>query len=116
MLTPDPSLINLRAYAVLARDKTLYLTLINKEHGPGRRDAEVNLAPGKGYSHGQVMFLTAPGGDVEAKSGVMLGGASIDNAGLWNGAWTPLAVPSGSGQFKLKVPAATAAVVKLTTD
>jgi hypothetical protein len=115
-LTPNPTTINLRAYAVLARDRTLYVTLINKEHGPDSRDAEVNLAPGKGYARAQVMFLTAPRGDVEATSGVMLGGASIGKEGRWNGSWTTVAEPPVSGRFKLRVPAATAAIVRLTMD
>ena len=115
-LSANANAINLRAYAVLARDKTLRIMLINKEHGPVRQDAELTLVPGKGYARGEVMFLTAPGSEVEAKSGVTLGGAAISNDGNWNGAWTPLVAPSGSNQFKLKVPASAAAVVKLTQD
>jgi hypothetical protein len=108
--------INFRTYAVLAADKELYVTLINKENGPGRRDAEVTLSAGTNYVCGEVMLLTAPGGDVQAKSGVTLGGASIGNDGRWNGDWTPLAAPPSRGRFTLKVPAASAAIVKLTTD
>jgi hypothetical protein len=115
-LTPNPSGLNLRAYAVLARDKALYVTLINKEHGSDGREAEVTLAPGKGYARAQVMCLTAPGNNVGAKSGIMLGDAAINSAGLWNGVWTPLADPPANGQFKLKVPAAMAAIVRLTPD
>jgi Glycosyl hydrolase family 79 C-terminal beta domain len=113
-LTSNGGAINLRAYAVLARGKTLYLTLINKEHGPGGQEAAVSLAPGKDYVRGETMFLTAPGNNIEAQSGVTLGGASIDSEGNWNGSWTPLPAPTAEGTFKLTVPASTAVVVKLT--
>ncbi len=108
--------LNLRAYAVLARDKTLHVTLINKEHGPDRQDVDVILDPGDTYARGAVMFLAAASNGVEAKSGVTLGRAAINNHGDWSGTWTLLEGSSGSGQFKLKLPAATAAIVKLTTD
>lgn len=112
-LSADASAINLRTYAVLAQDKTLCLVLINKEHGPSRSDAELTLVPSKGYARAEVMLLTAPGNDVEAKSGTTLGGAVINDDGSWTGAWTPLAAPSAKGGFGLKLPAATAAIVKL---
>jgi hypothetical protein len=106
--------INLRAYAVLARDKSLCITLINKEHGTGCQNAEVSLAAGKDYVRGEAMFLTAPRDDIEAKSGVTIGGASIDNEGNWNGTWAPMSHPSDEGTFKFKLPASSAVVVKLT--
>ena len=112
----NPAALNLRAYAVLGRDKTFRITLINKEHGPGRRDAQVNLVAGNGCSRGQVMLLATSAGDVQAKSGTTLGGSAIGHDGSWRGEWTPLAAPSASGQFHLKVPAASAAIVKLAID
>jgi len=112
-LTFNPGAVDLRAYAVLAPDNTLYSTLINTEHGPGRRDAEVTLAPGNGYIRGQVMFLAAPGGDVTAQTGVTLGGAPIREDGSWEGSWTPLA-PASAAVFKVNVPAASAAIVRLS--
>jgi hypothetical protein len=115
-LSADATAINLRAYATLAQDKTLYLTLINKELGPSTSDAELTLIPGKAYTRGEVMLLTAPGSDVAAKAGVMLGGAAINEEGGWKGAWTLLAAPSSKGQFILKLPAATAAMVRLTQN
>jgi hypothetical protein len=115
-LSADAAALNLRAYAVLAPDKTLHLALINKEHGPKRPDAELTLVPGPGYARAEVMLLTAPGNDVEAKSGTMLGGAAIMDDGSWKGAWTPLPAPSAKGQFGLKLPSATAAIVRLTQN
>ena len=110
------NLLNLASYAVLARDGALFLTLINKEHGSRHPDTEVSFSPGPAYQRAQVMYLTAPGSDVTARSGLTLGGAAIDAQGNWNGAWTRLPAPSDNGQFKLQVPAATAAVMKFTTD
>jgi len=46
----------------------------------------------------------------------MLGGAVINEDGKWNGTWAPLSPPSGGGQFKLTVPAATAAIVRLVAN
>ena len=58
------------------------------------------------------MFLTAPDGDAAAKTGVTLGGASINADGPWLGKWKPL--PAGKpGQYAVKVPAASAAIVRV---
>ena len=115
-VSSETSLPNVRAYAVLAPDGSLYVTLINTEHGPGGRDAEATLAPGQGFARGEIMRLTSPDGDVQARSGGMLGGAVINDDGKWNGTWAPLSPPSGGGQFKLRVPAATAAIVRLVAN
>jgi hypothetical protein len=110
----NSSNLNLTAYAVLGDDKNLYLTIINKEHDSGARDANVTLAAGEEFVSGKVIFLTAPGGDAAAKSGVTLGGAEIKDDASWNGEWKPLAAPAAGGRFTFKVSAASAAVVKLT--
>jgi hypothetical protein len=65
----NPAAINLRAYAVLAADNTVSVVLINKEYGPEGRDAQLTVGPGTGYAGAQMMFLSSPGGDVQAKSG-----------------------------------------------
>jgi hypothetical protein len=105
--------LNLTAYCVLASDKSLFVTLINKEHDAGGREAAVTIEPGEAYARGQVLFLAAPQGDVAAKTGVTLGGAAIKDDGSWKGEWTPLAKPSDKRQFSVKVPAAMAAIVRL---
>jgi hypothetical protein len=104
--------INLSTYGVLAPDHSLFVTLINKEHGAGACDANVTLAAGDGYAAGQTVFLAAPNGDVAATSGVTLGGAEIESDGTWKGEWKPIPAPV-QGEFKIKLPAASAAVVKL---
>jgi hypothetical protein len=103
---------NLSGYGVLAPDNTVYVTLINKAHGPGAAAATVALDAGPGYARGQVLFLAAPEGDVAAQTGVTLGGAVIREDGTWAGTWTALA-PSPAGAFTVKVPAASAAIIRL---
>jgi len=107
----NPDRINLTAYAVRgARDH--FVTLINKEHGSAAREANVTLvAPGVVESP-EVIFLTAPGGDPSAKTGVKLGGASINADGPWLGKCGTLSAGQ-SGQCAVKVPAASAAIVRL---
>jgi hypothetical protein len=105
--------LNLTAYAV-GKGSNVYVTIINKEHGAGARDAALTILP-NGLSPGSaaVMFLTAPNGDVMATNGVALGGASIGNDGPWLGKWTPLN-SVGNGQCTVTVPVASAAVVKVS--
>jgi hypothetical protein len=104
--------VNLTAYTV-GGTNALYVTVINKDHGPGARDADVTIRP-SGWSSGSVsaMFLTAPNGDVTGTSGITLGGASITNNSPWLGQWTPLN-PLTNGQCTLTVAASAAAVVKI---
>jgi hypothetical protein len=60
------------------------------------------------------MSMTAPNGNVSAMDGVTLGGATITNNAPWEGKWTPLQ-PGDSGQCSVKVPAASAILVKMIT-
>lgn len=99
--------LNLTAYAV--RDgHDLFVTIINKEHGPGARAADVSIAATPRPKESSVIFLAAP--DVAAKTGVTLGGESIQDGGAWAGKWTPLKPDSGP----VKVPPATAAILRRT--
>lgn len=109
----DTNNLNLTAYAI-GNATGLCVTIINKEHGPGAQDANVTIATkGSVAKSAAMMFLTAPDGDVSATDGVTLGGATITNNAPWEGKWTPLQ-PGDSGQCMVKVPAATAVLVKLT--
>jgi hypothetical protein len=104
----NPDKLNLSVYAVLADDKNLCLTIINKEHGTAARDAEVSITQdGAAASSEQVIFLAAPGNDVAATSGETLGGSEIQSDGSWNGSWTPL------DASVIKVPASSAAIIKI---
>lgn len=105
---------NLSTYGALAEDGTLYVTLINKEHGPGAKDATVALFGGNGYASCQTMQLTAPDGDVAAKSGITLGGAEIKPDASWSGKWTPPAALNKEGAGFVRVPAASAMIVRFT--
>jgi hypothetical protein len=107
----NPDGINLTAYAVRGtRDH--FVTLINKEHGFGAREANVTVAAPGLVESPEVIFLTAPDGNPAAKTGVKLGGAAINADGPWLGKWAPL--PAGQpGQCAVKVPAASAAIVRI---
>ncbi len=104
--------LDLTAYAVRGGDKTLLVTIINKEHRTGGRSADVTInATGMG-GRGQVIFLSAPDSNVAVKTGVTLGGAPIEDSGSWAGKWKPLAA-NETNQHKVTVPVASAAIVKL---
>lgn len=111
--TVNTNELNLTAYAV-GNGSNLYVTIINKEHGAGARDAAVTITP-DGMSSGSaaVMFLTAPKGNLGATNGVTLGGGVITNDAPWLGKWTSLNAVT-NGQCAVTVPAASAAVVKIS--
>jgi hypothetical protein len=104
--------LDLTAYAV-GTGSDVYVTIINKEHGPGARAAGVTIRP-EGFMLGDVkaMSLEAPGGDVGAMRGITLGGDSIVNNAPWNGHWTVLDPPD-NGPCVVTVPAASAVIVKI---
>jgi hypothetical protein len=107
--------LNLTAYAV--GDAThLCVTIINKEHGAGARDAAVTIVPdGFSFKSAEALFLTAPNSNAGATNGVTLGGAPIRNDAPWRGQWTRLN-PTGHRLCKMIVPAVSAAVVKLSLE
>jgi len=108
----NPNKLNLTAYTV-GTATNLYVTIINKEHGPSARSAVVAIAA-NGFSSGPVsaMFLTAPNNNVGAMSGITLGDATITNNAPWQGQWTDLP-PLANGQCTVTVPATSAAVVRI---
>jgi hypothetical protein len=102
--------LNLTAYAV-ANGSNVCVTVINKEHGAGGRDARVKiLLPGFEAKVAQVMYLTAGDGGVEATKGVKLGDSTIVNNAPWQGTWGTVI----SKKESLPVPAATAAVFRFS--
>lgn len=107
----NPKKVNLTAYAVRG-DGNLFVTLINKGYGTNAPEADVTIVSDEIGKNAEAIFLTAPGGDVTAKTGVTLGGASIGNNGPWLGKWNPLVLDK-PGQCVVKVPAASAAIVKI---
>jgi len=116
-LKSNSSGLNLTAYGVLASDKSVYVTLINKEHVPGiGRDADVTIAMGNSAAHGHVIYLAASEGNVAATSGVASGGAQLNDDGTWNGTWKALSEVSLDGRFRLSIPAASAAIARFSLD
>jgi lysophospholipase L1-like esterase len=105
--------LNLTAYAV-GDTNQLCVTIINKEHGRGAREASVTIDGGEAGVSAAAMFLIAPNGDAGATIGVTLGGAAITNNTPWNGQWIALGQLTNS-QCTLKLPAASAVVVALGT-
>jgi hypothetical protein len=103
--------VNLSAYATLADDGSVALTLINKEHGATARDAVVTLT-GLDPKSGKIILLHSPGGDVALKEGVTLGGAAIEKTGRWNGTWQALPSVPVNGSRLIHVPAASATVIQ----
>jgi hypothetical protein len=104
--------LDLTAYAVRHKDRTLLVTIINKEHGADGRNADVTInATGIG-GHARVIALNAPDGNVAKATGVTLGGAAIADNGSWAGKWTSLHTV-GTNQCMVTVPVASAVVVKL---
>ena len=105
--------VNLTAYAV-AGQKELYVTLINKGYGPGAREAAVTIFAPKISGPVEGMFLSAPDGNVRARAGITFGDAEITTEG-WAGKWRELG-EGRQGKAVLKLPGATAVVVKLNRN
>ena len=105
--------LNITAYTVAADKQGLFITVINKEHGPTARSATVILATGVDYNTGRMMLLTSSNGDVADTDGITLGGASIDDDASWNGKWTPITQPFTHGAWIVHVPPRAAAVINL---
>ena len=111
--SPERGLV---AYATLENKNSVAVTLINKAHGKGavNTDVQIRLDAQPGISEARVIFLTAPGGDIAAESGLTLGGASIQEDGSWYGQWTSLSVAGrDSSVITVSMPPASAAVVKM---
>ena len=104
--------LDLTAYVVRGDGRQLLVTIVNKEHGPEGRNAEVTISAAGISGRGRQIFLCAPAGNVATKTGVTLGGAPIADNGSWRGKWTSFKNVK-AGQCAVTVPAASAAVVEL---
>ena len=112
MKISNPENLNLAAYAVLGDDQALYLTIINKGHGATAREANISIQQnGTSFGHGEIISLAVPNDDVSATTGLTLGGAEMKSDGTWDGKWTPL-----KSVFKINIPAASAAIVRLRAN
>lgn len=107
----NPGQLNLTAYAVTDTNHDLFVTIINREHGAGARDAAVSVNVSGGSA--SVIYLQAASHDVTATNGVTLAGASINGDSPWQGQWTPLGIDPATGPA-IQVAAASAAIVRFT--
>jgi len=106
----NPQDLNVTAYAVLSPDRTLYVTIINKEHGTGGRDAQVSLSVPGPTGRVDFMALRSPTDD-SATQGITLGGSAIAGNGAWNGRWQ--SVMRTGGTIRVNVPETSAMVVRI---
>jgi len=100
-------LSDLKAFAVRAPEGTLRVCLINKDFSRARH---VTIDPGRSFVTSSVMRLSGPAAD--ATAGITLGGASVDEFGVWAPATSEVAHSSGR-EITVDVPAASAAVVSM---
>src|SRR5215471_9372176 len=113
-ITSNTGSVNITAYALLdSVTGNLFVTLINKEHFAGAKNATVTLNPGAAYTAGKLWALQQASGDVTVSTGITLGGATIGGDGTWTGTSSSIP-PAPSGVFTISVPAASAAIVELT--
>jgi hypothetical protein len=97
---------NLSAYAVIAPDRSLAVTIVNKE---ATLDAAVNLILPGNVHNGRVLRLAGP--SLQATAGVSLGGATVSADATWTPTLTE-SVTATNGSATVRVPAASAAVLK----
>jgi hypothetical protein len=109
--TSNKDNLNVTVYSTLSNDNTVFVVIINKEVGPGGREADINLNLDSEIQNGKIMFLTAPDGDVSATEGTELGGSGINDNAEWSGTWKD--IPTTENGFQFNVHAATAALIKL---
>ena len=106
------SAFNFNAYAYRDHDDSIYVTLINKTYGNGAPTASVSiqLPQNAGPGTWQRMDLVQTNQDVAAKTGVMLGGASVDPQGIWPGRWEKIKA-GDPGKLTVQVAPASATIL-----
>lgn len=115
MTLSNPGNLNLDAYAVLAKDTNIYLTLINKQHGDGAQPSAVRILDGSDFQYGECISLVQSSNDAAATSGISLGGAQITSDGTWVGGWKSLGNEQAGG-FSITLPPSSAMVVRLSRN
>jgi len=99
--------VNVKAYATKNSKGELWVTVVNKDLS---KPAKVELAVPASYSMSDCFRLTAP--SVESRDQVTLAGAEVSAEGTWKPAQTE-AVPVKNGNTHFKVPATSAALIRL---
>lgn len=102
----DASGMNVTVYAAQRDDRTL-VAIVNKDH----RAARAKLAVANQFHRATVVRLNGP--SRESKSGITLGGSTVDDSGQWRGSREALSSHHG---YSLHVPGASAAIVTLHTS
>jgi hypothetical protein len=98
----------LTAYSALsANGKVMQIAIFNK----GSQPADMLLSPGKPFHVASAIRLTGP--ELEATSGIQFGGAPIASDGTWNPHSVESLHRSATGQFRITMPAGSAALVTL---
>jgi hypothetical protein len=110
----NPDNLNLAVYGTIDSDRTLHLTVLNKESGATGRAAKLVINSGLPGAHGKIIFMSAPAGDITAVEGITIGGAGINEGGSWKGKWSDLSDASADGSVTMVVPTASAAVIELS--
>ena len=105
--TVDAGSRNIVAHATQADHDRTVVTLINKE---AMSDAMVEIEGIPRFRSASVVRLSGP--SRESKSGITLGGAVVSSDGLWRAAQVE-EVARSQGRLKLRLPAASAALVTL---
>jgi len=109
--------VNLVAYGVMAPEKVLYVTLINREYGLKGRAAEVELELGKSVEKAETVTMSQKDGDIAKVDGVTVGGAKFGEDGAWAGKWSDL-IQGVNGKkkekLKIEVPPASALLIRLS--
>ena len=111
----SPSEQNLVAYANLCQDKTVLITLINKEYkNTEPLKIRIRLDAPLENSKVEVISLEAKNNDIAAGSdSVTLGGAPIESDGSWKGRWQTLPDSNvGKNEISLTIPPACALIIK----
>jgi uncharacterized protein (TIGR03437 family) len=97
--------IDLNAYAVLAGDGTLQVTVVNED---ASNNATLSIRPGSAYTRALALSLTAPA--LDSTSGFVLGGAAVAADGTWSPAELET-VSASSGEYSVSVPTGSAVVI-----
>jgi hypothetical protein len=98
----------LKAYATRAKEGPFRVTLIDK----GTEPCSTTVDFGDGIPHAKASAIRLSAPAVDARTGVTLGGAQVTSAGTWKPARRET-LEVREGQFRIALPAASAAVVEL---
>jgi hypothetical protein len=111
--SPD---FNFNAYAYRDKDGSIYVTLINKSYDDGAKQALVSLKLDQSAQSGtwKRLDLVQENSDVAAKSGVKLGGASVDSQGTWAGQWEAIK-DAKSSDLTIQLAPASATVLRFSS-